>query len=613
MKSITRPASIRSAPTAVAPTVRNVTPPPVFVDVDRLHEAVRGLIRTRTTMIEACDQADVAAYAAGTPIRTQGFRAHIDAVTTEIQRIESKVTEAAAGENTERERLAGNVTKTLAQQTTDNLAKITLDQTSAEVDKNFASTKSHAHLGLLSRLDESVHSGDRGFETGHHGGPEDEQDERRGLPSFFATAKSLTIPKVRAGTKTTFYEIPNLASSVRQLLKDGGFGTDRVTHGELKQIVELFKSADEAWLNQCILELSDKELKLIADDMDSSGFGNYDGLSSKEKEAFIANLASKLDATQFARICFAFDDPKQIGSVLARTKNCWPAKQGFLTYCNRVFDERNRAANFSAADTELAAAAQVLASVSTTQLGVVLSERADRLEFLRGVFRLAQGQMLIPSNGRLDCVYDPKLLFSINQLAIDLPTRSPERFLVFQLTVESLVSTHAAQPSAPGHEGELLAVVKLLLEPSPLAVLSDHKADPFLFTDYFVLLAHAGEMSVCTNMIVTLNGSTKAADVMMTGYIVGLIENTESALSKERNQRIELATGIAGALINAFDPSVVVAGTLALALISSVTGYLDRGTSISEAAFAATVSRFNDKPGMLQLLSTGRELARIRN
>jgi hypothetical protein len=56
-----------------------------------------------------------------------------------------------------------------------------------------------------------------------------------------------------------------------------------------------------------------------------------------------------------------------------------------------------------------------------------------------------------------------------------------------------------------------------------------------------------------------------------------------------------------------------VAGALALALVSSVTGYLDRGTSISEAAFAATVSRFNDTLGMLQLLSTGRELARIRN
>jgi hypothetical protein len=41
-------------------------------------------------MIEACDQADAAAYATGTPVRTQSFRAHIDAVTTDIQRIEFK-------------------------------------------------------------------------------------------------------------------------------------------------------------------------------------------------------------------------------------------------------------------------------------------------------------------------------------------------------------------------------------------------------------------------------------------------------------------------------------------------------------------------------------------
>ncbi len=504
------------------------------------------------------------------------------------------------------------VTKTLAQQTTDNLAKITLDQTCAEVDKNFASTKSHSHLGLLGRLDESVHSGDRAFETGHHGGPEDEQDERRGLPTFFATAKSLTIPKVRAGTKTTFYEIPNLASSVRRLLKDGGFGTDRVTHGELKQIVELFKSADEAWLTQCILELSDKELKLIADDMDSSGFGNYDGLSSKEKEAFIANLASKLDATQFARICSAFNDPKQVANVLLSNKNSWSAKQGFLTYCENDFDKRNRAANFSAADAELAAAAELLASLSAAQLKAFLSERADKMEFLRGVFRLAQGQMLVPSNGRLDCSYDPKLLLRISQIALALPERSIERFLVFQLNVESMTAMRATRTLVGVDSLELLLKTNELLGSNPLTVLTDHKADRFLFTDFFLLLARSDQMAICTSTIDSLNGRMRQSDAMMIGDVIALIENAEEAITNEREQRIKLAYGFAFALINAFEPWVVVAGSAGFSLLDFVTSKIDNGLSVSAAIFTAMVKRFNDMGQLLVWLTAGRDLAENR-
>ena len=99
----------------------------------------------------------------------------------------------------------------------------------------------------------------------------------------------------------------------------------------------------------------------------------------------------------------------------------------------------------------------------------------------------------------------------------------------------------------------------------------------------------------------------------MIGFIVGLIENTETALSNQRDKRIEFASAIAGALINAFEPWVVVTAALTLTLANSVSVYLDRGTSISESAFAATVTRFNNQLGMLQLLSAGRDLARVRN
>ncbi len=598
MKLITKPSPIRGAVVSPPPAFHGATPPPVFVDPDRLHEAVRQLMRTRTTMIEACDKADAAAHAAGTPIRTQSFRAHIDAVTTEIRLLESNIAEAAAGERAERQSTVSNVTKTLAQQSTDTLGTVTVGQTSA-------------HLRIVGHLVGSTHSSDRYLPVDHL----DDRDDldRNGISPFLATDKHLAAPKTRVLSESTLYRTSCLADAVRKLLKDGRFGTDRLTHGELKQIVELFKSADSLWLGRCITDLSDSELKLIADDMDSSGFANYDGLSSTEKEAFIANLATKLDATQFARICVAFDDPIQIANVLALSKNCWTAKQGFLVYCLNAFDTRNRKSNFSAADIELTAAAQVMVSLSTPQLGAVLSQRADSLKFLRGVFRLAHGQLLIPSNGRLDCTYDPKLLLAINQLALGLPARSPERFLVFQLTIESLVTMTAAQPIEALASLELLLKANELLGPLPLNVLAAHKADSFLFTDFFVLLARSGQMAIGKSMVESLKGSISQNDAMMVGYVIALIENAEEAITSEREQRIKLAYGFAFALINAFEPWVVVAGSASFSLLDFVTSKIDKGLSVSASIFAAMVKRFNDMGNLLVWLTAGRDLAENRS
>ena len=581
------------------------------MDPDRLHEAVQALMRTRTALIEACDRADAASNDAGTPLRTQSLRAHIDAVTTEIRFIDSKITETAASERVEHQSTVGNVTKTLALQSSDTLNSVTVGRSSRQIGTNLEARNSSTRVQNANRSGEPIQSVHLSSAGDHQNDVDDEQPES--IPLFLLTAKSLMVPRTQVRTKRTFYELPSLASSIRKLLKDGGFGTDRITNGELKEIVELFKLADPAWLNQCIFDLSDKELKLIADDMDSSGFGNYNGLSSKEKEAFIANLATKLDAKQFARICAAFNDPKQIASVLAVTKNCWLAKQGFLTYCKNVFDSRNRTANFSAADSELAAAAQVIASLSTAQLSTVLSEQADSLEFLRGIFRLAQGQMLIPStSGRLDCAFDPKLIQTINQLALGLPPRSAERFLVFRLTVESLVNMKAANPAPEVGFLELLKKAIQLLGSNPLTILADHKADRFLFTDFFILLAQSDQMSVCTSMINSLRGTMSQGDAMMVGYVIALIENAEQAISNQREHRIKLAYGFAFALINAFEPWVVVAGSAGFSLLEFVTSNIDNGLSVSATTFAAMVNRFNNMGNLLVWITSGRDLAENR-
>lgn len=133
--------------------------------------------------------------------------------------------------------------------------------------------------------------------------------------------------------------------------------------------------------------LTDKELKLLADDMDSSGLGNYHGFSASEQEAFIANLASKLDAKQFARLTVAFDDPQQIAKVLAKMKDCWLAKHGFFTYCAEKFSGLSTQRRDSVeGDVWSDSTAGLLASLSAPELLLVLSHLQTSKEFLQAVF-----------------------------------------------------------------------------------------------------------------------------------------------------------------------------------------------------------------------------------
>jgi hypothetical protein len=124
-------------------------------------------------------------------------------------------------------------------------------------------------------------------------------------------------------------KVDEAVGQIKDLMKDGGWFEDDLTNGELKQISKIMGGLNKDEANQVMSKLSDKEINKITDEMDSSGLGNYSGLSANEKKDFVGDLAGKLDATQFGRLAKAFDDPQQIADVVA-AKGTTDAKIGFI-------------------------------------------------------------------------------------------------------------------------------------------------------------------------------------------------------------------------------------------------------------------------------------------
>jgi hypothetical protein len=124
-------------------------------------------------------------------------------------------------------------------------------------------------------------------------------------------------------------KVDSAVTEIKDLMKDGGWTEDDLTNGELKQIASITKGLSKDEVNQVMSKLSDAEINKITDEMDSSGLGNFSGLSKTEKQDFVGDLAGKLDATQFGRVAKAFDDPQEIADVVA-AKGTTDAKIGFI-------------------------------------------------------------------------------------------------------------------------------------------------------------------------------------------------------------------------------------------------------------------------------------------
>jgi hypothetical protein len=124
-------------------------------------------------------------------------------------------------------------------------------------------------------------------------------------------------------------KVDDAVNEIKDLMKDGGWTEDDLTNGELKQISKIMGGLSKDEANQVMSKLSDKEINKITDEMDSSGLGNFSGLSKNEKKDFVGDLAGKLDATQFGRLAKAFDDPQEIADIVA-VKGTTDAKIGFI-------------------------------------------------------------------------------------------------------------------------------------------------------------------------------------------------------------------------------------------------------------------------------------------
>jgi hypothetical protein len=384
-------------------------------------------------------------------------------------------------------------------------------------------------------------------------------------------------------------------TKVRDLLKDGGWGEDRLMNGELKTLVKLFLGLGFATATAVIAKLTDAELKLIANDMDSSGLGNYDGLSSSEKEAFIADLATKLDAKQFARIAVAFDDPEQIAKVLARTKDSWPAKQGFFAYCEEKFAKlQARPRDNREGDTWSNSAAYLLASLSAGELVTALSNPKASPEFLQSLFRSAAGFRTgsVTSRGADGTSYtdtqywfEPTLLLKLNELALQIPEAAAAiRFLVFQQTIEALAWAKGIS-SISSDDASLKTVLLAatnVLNPRPILYLRIHSAEQDTYEEWIVQLLKSGESEFVKALVAKAGLESEGGDFRSTGYVLGIVQRSANRVDRDNERKIELAVGLTGALLNALPAAQQVVAALYLEILNDARKLTANGMNLGD-------------------------------
>lgn len=536
MKSLSKVVADRVSPEAHTAQVPNNNSPTQFVNPDRLHEAVQDLMRGRTAMIEACDFADAASAAAGTPLRTHSFRAHIDFVATEIRVIESKITEAAAGERVERRSSIAAVGNILTQRTRDGS------------DRRVRTRSSNNALDTLHRL-------------------------RLSPSDLEGSAKLRPEPKVRGDTKSAAKRQPtveavgsgpagpNLTTKVRTLLIDGGWGTDRLTVRELRTLAELFRTKDISHVRICIAALSDRELQLIANDMDSDGLGNYDGLSSTEKEAFIENLAVKLDATQFARICVAFNDPEQIAKVLSRKTAVPPSiTMGFLWFLEKLppSQERENGAALILSTLKPAVLQEfALQHLVTLNVGTLsdTSVSPGFEELYRSALRAGSGRpgSVPPGRGSLAL----QLEIAKNAFGVADP--------LVRTTILSILQTATVQLSSlnmfsKSERSNLISLTSAFTTESlrDLIKLLPNRRQSLV--DWMGFLLRKNEQNTCLEMFKLLEPLDTEEGARQRGFLFGILCRASQNVERSNDEGRKFISDLLGALTNSFkNPAIVTA------------------------------------------------------
>jgi hypothetical protein len=606
-----------------------------YVNVEKWREAVAELRAMRERMNDACDAADFAASQAGTPIRTSSLRAQLAAVSAEILRLDEQIMSAVSGESA----VAGSVAsrRTSLSSTIAEMRKL---RAKREIDTGRLARRTHladaptggfasaARLWNQRLVDRVSFQRVTGSSTQSISVPTIPRDPVPTVPSRSAP----TIPKSPVTLQPAVNSNPVVSSipgpdrspasdaklaAIRKLLTDGRWGEDHVTRGELEDLVKIFDDLHSLEANWLIQALTDSELKLIADEMDSRGIGNYNGLSSRKKEAYISLLATKLDGVGFLRIIRAFDDRDQFARVLCATPGAVAAKLAFVAECERKVGDLTKQRAGGETEKWLRAIAQVLGGLEARPLGLYLRAHAENPLLLAGIFRASTGADLDISvsgsaasfSSNSEVSFQPDAL---RQLALALAKLGPEyeseRFVAFQTFTKTLSWAFASSQSVNGTRElrELVLASYPLLGTNPVEFIDKHKYELDTFRTWASLVLRSGNSRMLISILSSIKQSTRKSDVFFMGYIVGLIQRAESALVDDMRAKIDLALGIVGALLNAFSPAIVVSGTLGVVTLQTVTSRIEGGTPLWEVVSEQVAQRLNSDPSANALFFAGR-------
>jgi hypothetical protein len=531
-------------------------------------------------VFKSLDALDAAARYAGTPIRSGSPRerfTHLFGVIREVETTARKAWQdeliAAGGTNRPLRLALEKAAKNDALYVTKLLSK---DGTS---DGQKATDPDRSH-----DKDPSVHS--EGFE---------EQFENvNPIALAFRTSDRDREPAPR----TLGPKLPKISDGVQRLLDEGGWDVDKVAHTKLLLIVSWFKSTYGEDANNTIRNLKDDELDLIADRMDSRGLGNSGGLSSAQKESFIATLAVKLDSEQFARIARAFDDDEQIASVLVRTPGAMAQSTFFVEYCKTKFtDARSAEVKRSAA----LAAAITVANLAPDDLAQFLTKHRGEGAFMTQVFTEACGYTQKPvysydflgaRTTRIVHRFDPTLLIRINQTALLIPTTDEaSAFEVFKRTVTAIewmsaTSNDSADDKVIKH---LLMVATDSVTRDLVGHIKENSPDRSFFISWMRRLLQNNESLRVEEAMATLTKES-AGDYQYSGYLVGIIVRASNDITQASKESIDLASDIVSALLNAVPLGAQLIGETLKTAFATIQEASKTSTNLGDLLFAGIES-----------------------
>jgi hypothetical protein len=562
----------------VSAQLRATTPPTSYINPERLMDDVGELYAAHQRVFKSLDALDAAARYAGTPIRSGSPRERFTHLLGVIREVETTARKAwqdeliAAGGTDRSLHLA---LKKGAKNDTLYVTQLLTKQ--GETSDGHKATDSKDPSADLDR-------------THNSNGPSDHV-ETSATPNPIALAfKPRTgLPKQATG-KPFGPRIPTVVK-VRQILKDGGWGTDRVTHDELLLLISLFSTTSDADANDTIRALSDAELKQIADDIDSSGLGNYAGLTTGQKESFLFKLATQLNPTQFVRVAKAFDDDEQIASVIAQTTGAQRLASEFIAYCEFKFnhtdsEERRNSAALATAIT--------IAEMSPKDLMTFFSEHSQPSAFVTAVFKASARHTTTSQkfntydiNGstetRTTHHFDPTLLLRLNQVATQMTT-APEStcFAIFQGTIDTLkwVTGYAMDPASKEKVQAVLQTATTLPLPNLSNFFQVHSGQHATFVEWMRLLLKFGQTSRIVSLVSATTESS-GGDWRWPGYLLAIVDRAAEKVKQERDDALNLASDLISAFLNAASLGFQILGesakTLALYVRSTVKSGEDLG------------------------------------